>query len=420
MPQTKQPFPRPIHLLNKKTLFAAWSGSRDAKRTPGTAGFDKQSAASFAAELDNNLNKISNDLRAGRFGFGPLRPKLIPKGNQGKFRLICVPSVRDRLVQRAIADVLSKSDRLSVANSGSFGFVKGKTLRQALKQVIEYRSEYSYVFETDIQSFFDQIQRGRLKQLVRTRLGSSSLVPLLYSVIDCEIKASDDEENNRIGALGIQRGLGLRQGMPLSPVLANLALRNFDLRLAKEKIPVVRYADDVVTFARTEEDAHKQMAIVVGELEKAGHSVPPLEEGGKTNIVGPQQSFSFLGREFYFSNKYGVYRQRVSDEKLAAILSEILKSSSVDKLIKDNVPFSSYMSKLSGLGASYMATYSDAANADRVHSEIIATARSCIKNLFEEMFGETAVSKLSRDHRRYLQIDGFKLTSSEVDDFDEY
>ncbi len=102
-------------------------------------------------------------------------------------------------------------------------------------------------------------------------------------------------------------GRGLRQGMPLSPYLANLILSDFDKKVIQMGIPMVRYVDDFVMFANSENEAKQYEKFARTELAQIGLELPKLEENGKTKITKNQQSFEFLGMEIYYATNTSTY-----------------------------------------------------------------------------------------------------------------
>src|SRR5262249_5754818 len=162
----------------------------------------------------SNLDHIIKRLHEGKYGFSRLRPVFIEKPGSNKERVICIPTVRDRLVQKAIVEYLASCRKLPIRNSSSFGFIKGLGTSDAIARAVELRSVYEWCLKTDIESFFDQVPRKFLKDRVAAALPDHSLVPLICNAIDCEIKGSADIRA-RVAAQGIHNGSGIRQGMPL-------------------------------------------------------------------------------------------------------------------------------------------------------------------------------------------------------------
>jgi RNA-directed DNA polymerase len=112
---------------------------------------------------------------------------------------------------------------------------------------------------------------------VTQALKGSSLESLIFKVIDCEVKPTS-EIREKLRKQGLTAGLGIRQGMPLSPLLANLALADFDKHIKHRRIGMVRYADDLVLFFRTKEEAQEARHYIKLLLETFKLSTPEIEK----------------------------------------------------------------------------------------------------------------------------------------------
>jgi RNA-directed DNA polymerase len=200
--------PRPTKILSKTALFKAWKASRDSTAKPGRPGIDNETAQKFGAKLDNNLSNIVRQLGEGRYGFSKLRVVFIPKQDSDKERVICVPTVRDRLVQRAIVEYVTSRSIFPINNNSSFGFIKGLGPQKAIKRALELRAKYDWCLKTDIQSFFDRIPRRPLKAQVDKALRGNSLRPLITKAIDCEIRGNSDDKE-KLRKQGLVAGLGI-------------------------------------------------------------------------------------------------------------------------------------------------------------------------------------------------------------------
>lgn len=199
---------RPLRILSKVRLRHVWNESRDSSKRAGAAGIDSESAKQFAANLDSNLDEVVKRLHGGSYGFSGLRPVFIDKPGSNKERVICIPTVRDRLVQRTIVEYLASSRKIPIRNSSSFGFIRGLGTSDAIAKAVELRSVYEWCLKTDIESFFDQIPRPLLKERVETALRDHSLVPLICKAIDCEIKGTPD-----VQARAARQGIRHRSGI---------------------------------------------------------------------------------------------------------------------------------------------------------------------------------------------------------------
>jgi RNA-directed DNA polymerase len=189
--------PRPSRLLSKRRLRDAWDDSRDASVKAGRAGIDGVTAQSFAANLDANLSRISRDLSRGAYRPNSLKAVFIPKENSIKERMICIPCVADRVVQRAIVHYLASNRKLPIYNESSFGFIDGLGTSAAILRSIELKNQYEWCLKADIESFFDSIPRQYLKARLSRALRSHSLVPVISRIIDCEIKPNSRDRERK-------------------------------------------------------------------------------------------------------------------------------------------------------------------------------------------------------------------------------
>jgi RNA-directed DNA polymerase len=138
--------PIPKKILSKRRLHKIWSASRDATSKPASAGIDGQSAQSFAQNLDAKIARLNSDISARKFGFSDLRAVAIPKDN-GKKRIICIPTVRDRLVQRAIVTWLVETNKIPQQDF-VYG-TKGQGLKKAIQRALTLRSTFEWCVKTD-------------------------------------------------------------------------------------------------------------------------------------------------------------------------------------------------------------------------------------------------------------------------------
>ncbi len=321
--------PRPIKILSKAALSKAWRDSRDATNNAGRPGIDKQSARQFSANLDSNLDYISRQLYEGTYGFSRLRVVFLPKPDSNTERVICIPTVRDRLVQRAIGEYITSKSLFPIYNTYSFGFIKGRGPHDAIDKVLNLRADYQWCLKTDIQSFFDKISRPRLKKQISKALRGSSIEEIVLKIVDCEVK-SDSKNADKLRKQGIIAGRGIRQGMPLSPLLANLALADFDKAIAERKIEMVRYADDLVLFFKNKEDpidAPQYLKLLLDTFEL---SIPKIGPGSKTRIVSHSEPLEFLGREIVHLGRTNSFVAKVSQRQIEKIKANLTRNFSFE------------------------------------------------------------------------------------------
>ena len=267
-------------------------------RRQKSSGVDGITPTVFNKNLDSNFAVIRQEIQKG-YQFSKLVAHLIPKHDGKRHRIICVPTVKDRLVQRLLVSYLAgRAKKLGIINEISFGFVCGKEkgAAKARKRAIELRNLYPWAYKSDISSFFDNLPRKRLYKEVAKTLNTPSLNRLLDGAINCEIDDSDSAVQRVLNREGIKRGRGVRQGMPLSPVFANIILRDFDKVFIREKLHIVRYADDFIVLADSKKECIEIDILSRDILSKIGFEIPALGDlSGKTQICSPKESVEFLG-----------------------------------------------------------------------------------------------------------------------------
>lgn len=305
----------------KENLNYIWrySGESDKK----AAGYDGKTPKKFRDNLDNQIRTISDKLYKADYHFKPLRAELIPKGN-GKFRVICIPTVRDRLVQRLLLCLLTKPDQFKILNKISYG-TNERGVQAAINEAVKKRNKSAWVIKTDITSFFDSIDRSKLITLLERKLKRNKkllLLPLVKQVVNCEIFIKNRVHKKELEGCGIITGRGLRQGMPLSPFLANVFLKKFDDFIIKKSINAIRYVDDIMIFCSSEDECHKQIKLIKKALKILSLEIPEVNlTNSKTSLVAPDDPVIFLGIELY-KHKNGNYGKKIPNSKVDDLLSE--------------------------------------------------------------------------------------------------
>jgi RNA-directed DNA polymerase len=345
----------------------------------------------------------SKSLRDGTYGPSRLKAVFIPKPNSDKERLICIPTVRDRVVQRAVVDYLVTNKKLPIYNSSSYGFIKGRGTQAAISRAITLRSTHDWCLKTDIEAFFDRIPRQYLKMRVAVVLPSHSLVPLIWKIIDCEIK-DDATLKSKLRKQGIMFGIGIRQGMPLSPILANLALSEFDRQVQQAGIEMIRYADDILLFFTSKAAAIEGHNFVKAALRTFELDIPELAERSKTEIVAPREPVDFLGREIVYLGSENRFVARVARKQIAKIKMRLENDYNYVTRYKERSDFQETVADLWRSIAAYLGIYKDAHNFLLLDSELRAAARKIISDIFLDIFGENALARISPEGRNFLGI----------------
>jgi RNA-directed DNA polymerase len=404
--------PRPTKILSKSKLRAAWIASRDSSADAGRPGFDGITAARFAANLDHNLAVLAEQLNKGLYGPAPLKAIFIPKPTSDKERMICIPTVRDRLVQRTVVTYLNRTKIFPIYHSSSFGFLPQRGTNAAVDAAVNYRQSFDWCLKTDIESFFDRIPRQYLKACVEKALGKHSLVPIIHRTIDCEVKLTA-RNRSKFHKQGIKLGLGIRQGMPLSPILANLVLSSFDKNVEKRGLSMVRYADDIAVFSHTKEEAKKAHALVGKLLDDIKLSIPGLAADTKTQLLGPDDPIDFLGREIIRVGAEKRVVWRVARRQISKIIGRLENEYTLEARLKDGSNFQETMVDIRNSIAAYFSIYKGAHNFMSLDSELHGANRRIIRDILLDLFGENALANITPEQLKFLGIGRIDLDDTD-------
>lgn len=284
----------------------------------------------------------------------------------------------------------------------AFGFITDRGVKEAVDEVIKLRSKYQWTFETDIQKFFDNIDRNKLTSLSEPIFGRSSLMPLLKGVIHCEVKETHEI---KLSKFGLKKGRGVRQGMPLSPLLSNIALRRFDASLTSLGIPAVRYVDDLVAFASSRHEAEKIGLKIKELLQNEGLEIPNISENGKTKVSSSGDPVNFLGWSIKYKSSEGAYRRYVSDDKIAGIRLKIASIADVEQQIRNHRDLTQTLRQLSQTANSYRTSYSRAENAQSVIQAVSESVRDSKTKILTDLFGNAAVQNLTPRQKEFIGLD---------------
>lgn len=257
------------------------------KRNRGAAGVDHVTIERFEVRLEENLNRLSESLLEGRYRPQAVRRQWIPKPGGHERRPLGIPTVRDRVVQTALRNVLEPIFERDFAET-SYGFRPGRGCHTALRRVAELLDvDSTWVVDADLKDFFDTIPHEALMGRIRKKAADGKVLALVEAFLRQEVME---------GMEGWTPDEGAPQGAVVSPLLSNIYLDPLDHRMAEEGFQMVRYADDFVILCRSKEEAREALLKVEEWTDCAGLSLH-LE---KTRIVDATQrgGFDFLGYHF--------------------------------------------------------------------------------------------------------------------------
>ena len=232
-------------ILDRDNLNQAY---KRVKRNHGAPGIDGMTVEEALPWLKEHKEELLLSIRDGSFKPNPVRRKSIPKPDGNGERKLGIPTVIDRIIQQAIAQKLQPifEPRFS---DGSYGYRPGRSGQQAMQKVKTYADDgYTQVVEVDLSKYFDTLNHELLMNLLRKQIQDTRVIGLIKKYLKSGVM-----ENN----IFCRTEEGSPQGGPLSPLLANIYLNEFDQEMERRGVPVVRYADDIVVFARSKRAAER-------------------------------------------------------------------------------------------------------------------------------------------------------------------
>ena len=252
----------------------------------GAAGVDRQSTEDFSEQEIAEIKQLCEQLRTDTYRPQAVRRVQIPKPGSKQTRPLGIPTVRDRVVQTALVNVIEPIFD-NEFHERSFGFRHGRSCHDALRVVEELlETDHVFVVDADLQGYFDTIPKDRLLALVSGKISDRRVLDLVKLFLDQSVLEELREWTPESG---------VPQGAVLSPLLSNLYLNELDHRMADLGYEMVRYADDFVILCRSQEQAELALEEVKRFVREAGLTLHPE----KTHIVDSRgKSFDFLGYSF--------------------------------------------------------------------------------------------------------------------------
>ncbi len=303
---TSAPLMREV--VQEETLERAWKAVR---KNRGGPGVDGMTVASFECWWRQNRQRIVDELRSGTYQPQPVKRCEIPKP-KGGVRILGVPSVLDRVVQHAIVQVLTP-----ILDPGfsehSYGFRPGRSAHGAVLAVREFAAEgFRWVVDVDLKSFFDHVNHDILMGRLAKRIEDRDLLRLIRRFLQAGMLS---------GGVVSPRTAGTPQGGPLSPLLSNVLLDEWDKELERRGHRFVRYADDCNIYVRSKRAGERVLASCRRFLENRLRLIVNEEK----SAVARPSTRTFLG---YSMTAHRVPKLRLGPDSVTRLkdrLREILR-----------------------------------------------------------------------------------------------
>ncbi|WJQ15197.1 group II intron reverse transcriptase/maturase [Geobacillus stearothermophilus] len=242
-------------VLSRENLLRAL---KQVEKNEGSHGTDGMSVKDLRRHLVEHWDAIRHALEEGTYEPCPVRRVEIPKPNGG-VRLLGIPTVTDRFIQQAIAQVLTPIFDPSFSEH-SYGFRPGRRGHDAVKKAKQYIQEgYTWVVDIDLEKFFDRVNHDKLMGILAKRIPDKILLKLIRKYLQAGVM---------INGVVMETQEGTPQGGPLSPLLSNILLDELDKELEKRGHKFVRYADDCNIYVRTKKAGERVMKSITAFIEK--------------------------------------------------------------------------------------------------------------------------------------------------------
>ena len=268
-------------ILDRNNLNRAY---KQVKRNHGAPGIDGMTVEQALPWLQEHKEELLQSIREGTFTPSPVRRKEIPKPDGG-VRKLGIPTVVDRIIQQAIAQQLQPIYE-PLFSDASYGYRPKRSGQQAVRQVKKYAEQgYTYAVEVDLSKYFDTLNHELLMELLRKQIQDKRVTGLIKKYLKAGVMENGVITRTREGS---------PQGGPLSPLLANIYLNEFDQEMAKRGVKVVRYADDIVVVTNSRRAAEHMLESCRKVLEGKLKLTMNLQKSRVVSLFS-NRDFKFLG-----------------------------------------------------------------------------------------------------------------------------
>ncbi|WP_240921873.1 group II intron reverse transcriptase/maturase [Jeotgalicoccus sp. S0W5] len=242
-------------ILSRDNLNQAF---KQVKQNRGAAGVDGMTVQEIGPYMAEHRDEIIAQILQRKYQPELVRRVEIPKPNGG-VRLLGIPTVKDRLIQQAVVQVLTPVFEPQFSEY-SYGFRPNRYAEMAILQTLEYlNAGYDWIVDIDLECFFDTVNHDRLMNLIARTVEGGDVISLIRKFLVSGVQIDDADKASVIGT---------PQGGNLSPLLSNIMLNELDMELGKRGLSFVRYADDYIIMVKSDMSARRVMRSVTAFIEE--------------------------------------------------------------------------------------------------------------------------------------------------------
>jgi RNA-directed DNA polymerase len=288
-------------ILDRDNLNVAF---KQVKKNKGAAGVDGMTVEDLGGYMALHKEEIISQIRQRKYQPAPVLRVEIPKPNGG-VRLLGIPTVKDRVIQQAIAQVLTPLFDKQFSEY-SYGFRPRRHAEMAILKTLEFLNDgYDWIVDFDLERFFDTVNHDRLMNLVSKVVDDGDVISIIRKFLVSGVQIDEEYEETVIGT---------PQGGNLSPLLSNIMLNELDMELESRGLRFVRYADDCIIMVKSEMAAKRVMRSVTKFIEE---KLGLIVNSTKTKVTRPNEpNMKFLGFGFFKDYQADLYKAKAHQKSV--------------------------------------------------------------------------------------------------------
>lgn len=286
-------------IYNKNNILDAF---KLVKKNKGAPGIDGETVLDFEKLLEDKINEIHCELKSGKYRPSPVKRTYIDK-DDGTKRPLGIPTVKDRVVQQAVRNVIEPIFEPDFHPS-SYGYRPKRSCQMAVAKAESFTNRWGlkYVVDMDLSKCFDTLNHDMIVDCVNERISDGKVLRLIRAFLESGILEDGAFSETTIGS---------PQGGVISPLLMNIYMDKFDQKMKSLNIRIVRYADDILIFAKSKREAGRYKEIATKILEQ---ELKLTVNAKKTHITDNNKGISYLG--FIIKKKYiSIHPKRIKKLK---------------------------------------------------------------------------------------------------------